>query len=426
MGLAQVCQHRSETPFPAPNALAVHNRRVNQSAPTPMPLRALGVTLAAQIVTTASLSAPAVLAPLAAPALGQSPERIGWFTGLAYFTAMFAGLFAGQAVARRGAIRLTQAAVLASALGLTLVSAQSIGLVLPAAIMIGLAYGSTNPAAADLLARHTPAHRRGLYFSLKQTGVPLGVALAGFAVSALLPWFSWSESAALLALPCLAVALLSEPARRGLEARAAQAPGRIDQTQASPLAVVLRDPRLRILGLISFAYAGTQVCFVTFLVSYLHLELAQPIATAALMLSASQLVSTLARVAWGYVSDRWIQPSVLLGLLGLTTALGMLTLAILPAGSGGMTVAAVTAGCAATAVAWNGVFFAEVSHRSPPDQIAQVNGGTQFVTFCGAMLGPILFGVGVGAGLDYRIAIACCGILPLAAGGGLLIAERRR
>jgi len=408
------------------------------------PMRALGVTLSAQVATTASLSAPAVLAPIAAPSLGQSAADIGWFTSLAYCVAMFAGLFASHQVSRRGAVRLTQFAMLASALGLMLLALRSLWTILPAALAIGLAYGCTNPAAADILSRHTPAHRRGLFFSLKQTGVPLGVAAAGLAVSVLVPLFSWAQTVLFLVVPCLAVALLSEPMRQGLDgvpANQDSAGVRVASSTAGmlarrilalirePLALVISDRRLRILGLSSFAFASTQVAFLTFLVTYLHLEIQLPLALAALLLAVSQGIATLARVFWGYLSDRWIRPSVLLGLLGLGMALGMLALAILPPGVSRALAGAVAAVCAATAVAWNGVFFAEISSRAPPGRIAQVNGGTQFLTFFGAMLGPVLFGLGLAASGNYRVAIAGCGLLPLAAAAGLWRtegADRRR
>lgn len=441
---------------PVGAACSVHNSSVNHlprpsgrplAAESFFPLRALGVTLAAQVATTAALSTPAVLAPVAAPELGQSAADLGWFTGLAYFVAMFAGLFAGNQVGQRGAVRLTQLAMLLCAVGLILLGTRTSWIVLPAALCIGLAYGCMNPAAADILARHTPANRRGLYFSLKQTGVPLGVATAGLAVSALLPVFSWSLTATLIGLPCLAVAFLSELARKGLDRpqsaagnpaakpdeagspsvgrRAAGLWRRLKQQIRDPLALVFGDPRLRMLGLSSFAFASAQVCFLTFLVAYLHLDLRLPVESAALLLAASQLVSTLARVFWGYLSDRWMQPARLLSLLGLGTAIGMVALASLPVGAPLAVIAASAGVCAATAVAWNGVFFAEVSKRSPPGKIAQVNGGTQFVTFFGAMLGPLLFGLSVAASANYRLALACCGLLPLGAAAGLLLAERR-
>lgn len=396
---------------------------------------ALAVTLAAQIATTLALNVPAVLAPIAAPALGLPAERIGWFTGLAYCSAMFAGLVASHRIASIGAVRLTQWAMLASAAGLILVATHSPWLVLPAALVLGLGYGCTNPAAADILTRHTPEQRRGLFFSIKQTGVPLGVGFAGLSLSVLLSWLSWNISSLVLAIPCLAVALLSQPSRQQLEAvsvttadqaialkalsMANDAPRSTASLRASvigPLRLVFGDLHLKRLSLCSLAYSSTQICFLTFLVSFLHLELKQTIGFAALVLAGSQVVSSFGRVFWGYVSDRWVAPGLLLGLLGVGMAVCMIWLSQLDTQSSPASLVGCAMACSATVVGWNGVYFAELAHRAPAGLIAQANGGTQFVTFLGGVLGPVLFSLGVSASEGYSLPLACCSLLPMAAG----------
>ena len=56
----------------------------------------------------------------------------------------------------------------------------------------------------------------------------------------------------------------------------------------------------------------TQLCFTTFLVSYLKLELGRSLAAAALVLAVSQVLSVACRVLWGQVADRWVSPLRLL------------------------------------------------------------------------------------------------------------------
>ena len=403
-------------------------------------LIALAVTLAAQIATTLALNAPAVLAPIAAPALGLPAERIGWFTGLAYVSAMFTGLIASHRIASIGAVKLTQWAMLASAAGLMLVATHSVWLIAPAALALGLGYGCTNPAAADILTRHTPPERRGLFFSIKQTGVPLGVGFAGLWLSVLLSWFSWNLSSLLLTIPCLAVAIFSQPSRRHLEAlgkpgetakaeavtafdkppslssRLRRTMAELQTSMVGPLRLVFGNVHLKRLSLCSLAYSSTQICFLTFLVSFFHLELKQTIAFAALVLAGSQVVSSLGRVFWGYVSDRWIRPDLLLGMLGIGMAICMLALSRLNAQSSELSMIMLAMACSATVVGWNGVYFAELSQRAPPGLMAQANGGTQFVTFLGGMLGPVLFGMGVSLGESYSLPLACCSLLPMTAG----------
>ncbi|MEI7447957.1 MAG: hypothetical protein WCK28_23920, partial [Burkholderiales bacterium] len=158
----------------------------------------------------------------------------------------------------------------------------------------------------------------------------------------------------------------------------------------------------------------------------LKLELGRSLAAAAAVLSTSQLVAVGCRVLWGQVADRWLSPLRLLSLLGLTMAGSAALLGALPAGASPALAMAAALACAATSMAWNGVYFAELSHRVRPEELGAITGGTQFLTFCGAMVGPPVFAslVGVlgGHGPTYVVMAAA----PAAVGVWLWIASRGR
>src|SRR5690606_17588081 len=123
---------------------------------TRRPGLALSATLAVQTLASLVLCAPAVLAPAVAPTLGYTADRVGLLVGLMYFMAMLSGLWGGQGVARLGAVRLSQASMLACALGvLAMLGASGIAL-LVGAVAIGAGYGVVNPASTALLGRHAP------------------------------------------------------------------------------------------------------------------------------------------------------------------------------------------------------------------------------------------------------------------------------
>ncbi len=407
--------------------------------PTPEATRpglALAVTLLAQVVGSLCLSVPSVLAPAVAPSLGYAADRVGLFIGIAYLAAMASGLMSGGWVARIGAVAVSQLALLCFGIGMLAVTAGHPLALIGAALVVGTGYGVLNPSAASLLNHHSPKSRRGLFFSMKQAGVPLGVAAAGL----LMPWglvtIGWRPSLTSLAVVCGAYALLLLAARRGLEPRAA-AVGRVSKERTPALWRVLKDPGLRRLSIASFAFAFSQLTFMTFLVSYLHLQLGQSLALAAGVLAASQAVSTAARVGWGYAGDRWFDPGVLLGWLGVGAggafvALGLL--AWVPAtgtatsasvsASGGMLpmVLSVTVAmaCAMTAMGWNGVFFAELARRAAPGEMATVAGATQFVTFFGSMTGPVVYGELIRHGLSYSTSYLVLAALPAVAGVAMI------
>jgi MFS family permease len=402
---------------------------------------ALAATLAVQTLASLVLTTPSVLAPAVAPALGYAPDRVGVFVGLAYFAAMLSGLWGGKGVARIGAVRLSQVALVASALGCVAAAAGHAALLLAAAVVVGTGYGIVNPASTVLLGRHSPPKRRGLFFSIKQTGVPLGVAFAGLSM----PWglraLGWRPSVLVAGACCLLLAVLLAPAVRRLgPLHVAEEDGAADRVTdradvaaapaassgAAALWAVLRDPVLRRLSLTSLTFACTQLAFITFLVSLLNLQLGYSLAWAAAMLAAVQVASTVFRVAFGYVADRWLAPALLLGVLGLAMAAACVGLGLLGRESSTGVVVAAAVFCAATSMGWNGVFFAELTRSAARrGDLASVAGASQFFTFAGSMSGPVLFAEIIRFSGSYSLGYLLLAALPAAAGIWMLWARRR-
>ncbi len=424
------------------------------AAPT-RPVLALSTTMTAQILGSLCLGVPAVLAPVVAPELGFGAERVGLFVGLAYFIAMLSGLASGRGVARLGAIGVTQVAILSFVLGMLLMPLGQGAALLASAVLLGIGYGLLNPSAAPLLQVHAPPSHRALYFSIKQAAVPIGIALAGLLMPPAMASLGWQTAVMGVALVCGLLLLALVPARPYLQGRqverdpgrpgdnegagATEGADRAERSGASggrrfglvapshwALARVLRDPPLRRVALASFAYAFSQLAFVTFLVSYLKLELGQSLALAAGILAISQIASTAARIGWGAIADRWISPDRLLGWLGIGSALSFLLLGALsylnqqqPGIAIGWVLSASLL-CAITSMSWNGVYFAELARRTTPTTLASTAGAAQFLTFSGSMLGPVVFSQLLSAGVSYGLTYVLMTALPLAAGLSLL------
>lgn len=383
------------------------------------PWLALQATLAVQIAASLALSAAPVLAPAVAPGLGFAPERVGLFIGVAYLFAMLSGLATGRWVAALGAVRVSQCVLLLIAVGAVAATGGEALTLLAAAALIGIGYGAVNPAAASILGRHAPVGSPGLFFSLKQAGVPIGVALAGLLMPLGLLVVGWRGSAWLLAGACLLLAVALLPAVLRLDPRGASA--NVQVGAWASLADALRLPALRRLSLVSLAYAMTQQGFLTFIVSLLHLEHGLPLTLAAGLLAASQALCTAVRIVMGHVADRWVTPRVLLGFLGLAMSASCVGLALLPASAGLPLTALAVLACGATAMGWNGVYFAELIRSVPRERVAAASGGIQFFTFTGGMLGPLLFGALVHLGGSYALAYGWFAILGLVAGAAMLV-----
>ena len=146
-------------------------------------------------MTSMSVFTVAVFAPAAAKDIGVDATYIGAFTGVVYLVAMGSGLISGALTDRYGAMRLSQATMLFTALGMAVFTFATPWAAVVSAIFLGLGYGPINPASAHVLMGVSTPRWRPLMFSIKQTGVPLGGLLAG----ALVPWLvvelGWREAA---------------------------------------------------------------------------------------------------------------------------------------------------------------------------------------------------------------------------------------
>ncbi|MGH8681581.1 MAG: MFS transporter [Burkholderiales bacterium] len=386
----------------------------------PVPPRAtvvaVAVTLAVQTLTSMAMIAPSVLAPVAAPDLGLAPQAVGLFVSISYLAAMASSLTTGRLTARFGPFAVCQAALVLAGAGLLLGKLAAVAALPLAALAIGFGYGLVTPVSSHLLARRTPPAIMALVFSIKQTGVPIGGAIAGAAVPLLVLALGWTDALPVLAAVCIAAAFALLPARATLaEPPAVGARGLrgVFAGLGRPIQLVLADRALRELAFASLGYAMVQLVFITYFVSYLNLHLGYSLVTAGLVYALAHGSGIVGRIAWGAVADRWVPPRAMLAALGaVSAACGLLTAAFSSAWPLALVVA-VGMLYAASAVGWNGVYLAEVARCAPPGQVGTVTGGTQFFTFGGAVAGPPLFAGAVSATGSYAWAFALFAIPPL-------------
>jgi cyanate permease len=265
---------------------------------------------------------------------------------------------------------------------------------------------------------------RSMIFSIKQTGVPAGGAIAGTLVPVLLLWTSWQNAVLALALASAAFIAVLIPFRRVYD-KDRRRDQRVQLRRlAAPVAEVWASRPILELSLVSGVYSAVQMSLTTYLVSYLKIELAYSLMAAGLIFSAAQIAGVLGRVLWGAVADHVFDPRTVLAMLGVAMALcGAAASWFSP----GWPLVAVLGTCVlygATAVGWNGVFLAEVARLAPEGRVAIVTGGTQFFTFAGVLIGPPVFGAIASATGSYSTGFAMIAALPFGAGIALLVRRR--
>lgn len=369
----------------------------------PLPLL---VTLLIQAFSAFAMMAVPVLAPVDPGPPRLTTAGIGLYVLFAYVGAMIGSLCAGPLVDRWGAIRTSQGALLVSVVGLALAALFPSALI-ASALLVGLGYGPITPASSHVLIRTTPAHRRNLVFSIKQTGVPLGVALAGFCIPPLAVAIGWSGTLLAIALACLLTAAASQPIQAGLDGQTATAAraaaGGVRWSVAvllrqlvEPLTVILRHRGLRSMAAASFLLSGMQASLASYLVSFLTTSLSVTALAAGFLLGVSQLGGVGGRIIWGYLSDRWVPPLLMLSALCLVIAMASLVsggLALSQLQPSLLALAVLVAVFGATASGWNGVYLAEVARQAPPHEAAKATSATLACTFLGVIVSAPVFGL---------------------------------
>jgi MFS family permease len=380
----------------------------------------LAATLAIQaLVAMATITVP-VLAPAASRELHLSAGLIGFYVSLVYLGSMISSAASADLIRRIGAIRFSQYCLVMCAVGLALLTIGTMPALVASALVLGLGYGPITPASSHILAKTTPPQMMSFVFSVKQTGVPLGGALAGVVVPPLVLLGGWRLGALAVAGLCVLTAAVAQTIRADNDAdrdpkRPISARGPL-----RALALVASDANVRRLALSSFFFSALQLCLTTYLVTYLTNKLGYSLVEAGLMLAVATTAGIVGRIAWGAVADRSARPAAVLGLVGLAMAAAAGAMAI---SSPEWPRAAMIALCAAfggTAIGWNGVYLAEVAREAPRGKTVEATGGALFFTFFGVLITPPLFAAIVEGGGSYGAAFAVVAAPTLLCGLWLL------
>ena len=394
------------------------------------------VTLLIQSFSALSLMAVPVLIPTELGLPRLTPSGIGLYIFCAYAGALLGTLSAGALVDRWGAIRTSQWALMMSAAGLILAALYP-GALMLAAFMIGMGYGPITPASSHVLIQTTPAKRLNLVFSIKQTGVPVGVAMSGFFIPPLAVT-GWMWTLLILALACMVVVASAGPIQAELDAQTSRriTPASLDALSVrfflgqllEPLVVIWTSKKLRALAAVSFILSGFQIALTSYLVSFLTAGLLMSALAAGSLLALSQVGGIMGRIVWGYLSDHFISPLRMLALLSVVIALAASatsSLMLWPSAASGFFMAVLMFVFGATASGWNGVYLAEVARQAPPGAVSKATSGTLAFTFLGVMIGAPLFGLLVSSPGGFPLAFGFEAVLGLGLAISLFFLARK-
>ncbi|MCG8512101.1 MAG: MFS transporter [Rhodospirillales bacterium] len=368
----------------------------------------------------ATMSLAVLMLSAIAPTVGKAlmiPEAwIGYQVSLVFGSAALFSLVAGGFVRRWGACRASQTSLVLGLAGCAFATIPHVASIAAASIFVGVGYALTNPSASHLLTRFAGTKRRNLVFSIKQTGVPMGGALAGLIAPIIAVYAGWQVVPVVVGIFLIVLMIvLQVDRRRWDDDRAPDWP--LIGALLKGMSIIWNRKPIRFLVSASFFYTATQLSLIAFLVNLLEIEAGMSGVEAGLVLSIVQIASVFGRLMWGWIADKvgnGLATLAVIGLIaGLTAALST------QVGPGwpviGIQVLFVVFGMAA--IGWNGVYLAELAGLSPISYIGPITGISLSITFAGAAIGPSLLAYLYGFLGSYA---AIYGVLALTSTIGVL------
>jgi MFS family permease len=381
------------------------------------------------IATTAKVGLPALF-PALAEELNFEAEYVLVYTWIYAAVAIAVMMGCGGVIRRWGALRTSQIGCVLMAAGLAAAAwLANPWLVAPALALAAIlnSIGSTvaTPASSQILARYAPAKWAPLVFSIKQTGVPAGIAIAGIVLTPLAVIYGWRAAALGLALVCVAIAVLLQPLRAEFDQDRDPSARPHPRDFLSTLRKVLAERELRALAMGAFTFVGIQALFTNFTITYLHESLNYDLATAGSTLGLATLLAIPARIFWGWVGSTLVKPRHLLAGLAMMMAVSTAAMGAFDESWSRQAVLAVNAAVSLSVLSWHGVLLSETARLAPINEVGRLTGGVLAFGSAGQLLFPVLFGLGHVIG-GYAIAYIAIGVPAVLVGIVLLMPERRQ
>lgn len=307
----------------------------------------------------------------------------------------------GERIVLTVGLALTAAAALAAA------SVHSMLAVGTCLFLGGMAGASANTASGRLVTGWFPPHQRGLAMGIRQTAQPLGIALGAM----VLPELGERDFSVALLFPAALCAVSAVASAVGV-----LDPPRKKRTAANENELANPYRRTAVLWRIHFASAllmVPQTVVLTFMLVWLMRAHGWSTASAGALVSLSQLLGALGRIAAGRWSDRVGSRMRPIRIIAVAAALVMMFLALTDYLHSPLAVALMVAASVIT-VLDNGLAFTAIPELAGPFWSGRAMGAQNTTQRLTAGVGPPVFGELIDA-TGYPMAFAVCGLFPLVA-----------
>lgn len=373
------------------------------------------VLAAAMAASTFSLAVLAVLSRDLLDEFGITRAQLGLVvTSIAVVGAVVSPVL-GRASDRIGGRRALLATYACSAVSLSAIAlAPAYGLLLAAGLVAGLAQGAANPATNKLVSAHLEAGARGLVTGVKQSGVQVGVSLAGLLLPIGAVAFGW-RLAVLSAALVPAMGLVLTPLVVPADAPIAEARRPTDDDGAG------RDPYVLWLAGYGFLLgAGWSGAF-TYLPDYAQTSVGFSVESAGALVTVAGVLGVVGRIGWSWLAEHRFGSPPVLAMLALLAVAATGMLAAAPGVAALLWLGAGLLGL--TAGAWNAVGMLAVIEALPTRSAGRGSGTVLFGFLTGLAAGAPVFGWSVDQTAAYGAGLAGTAVAFLL---GALAANRLR
>ena len=227
--------------------------------------------------------------------------ELAWLTGIAIGASGVGGLLFGWLADRMGRRTSIWLAAGTFALGNVFCAfAPSAFALALARALTGLGVGGSWGAGQALLGETVPAHLRGRFGALAQSGAPLGLGLATLVGTFVAPSWGWSQTLGVSALPVLALALLARvPESEVWRNHARSSSVAAELLSRGNAGTFLKCQILTVLNMSNYWFA------ITWLPRYLQQERGLSVARSGLATLVFVAGSLTGYLAFGWLSDLW-------------------------------------------------------------------------------------------------------------------------
>jgi len=346
-----------------------------------------------------------VIYPFMRNELALGGAQVGLITSALFATSIFTVTLGGWLSDSFGAKRILVGSLTYSAVALFFFAiTKSLLAAIVAALFIGVGVGPFYSVTSKAIIDWLPVRLRGFGMSVKQTGPAAGGALAAVTLPVVAVASGWSVAIMGVAGVQILLAAVLFLLYKDPPSQTATLP----KLAIRDIMEVIKERDLLILTIWGFFFFGLLFVVQSFLILFIVEHVGYSEVAAGAYLSAALIVSTVARVAWGTISDVLLSSrrKSTLALLSAVAVVALLGASAMAEGASPVFVGTVAVAMGVTVLSWPGVFAVYVAEVAGASRAGTATGATNSVMRIGVVALPPLFGLLVDVAGSYSLAWA--------------------